>query len=205
MVPSARPPMRDLVAFLTGSYTIGLGSCIASTTTNFDVLICNAGTRAEPACRLIVPDKSCARAIHEIRLLSGLTWDEIGILFRVSRRSAHNWANGEPLKPENSACVRHALLAIQRLCRPSSAETRLALLAPLPTGERALDLLAAKKWPRAIAEVRALPAMPAPNSPHPDQTQRHPLTYVDALPDRPVPSTGRAVPGRSRRLPTRRP
>lgn len=196
-------PHHEYVGFAMGSYQ--LGTTISSTGADYDVVICNVGTLADPQCRLLVPERSHAQSVHQIRLLSGLTWAELATLFEVSPRSAHNWANGEALKPDHAERVRQALLAIQRLRRPSSEETRLTLLTPLASGERPLDLLKAKRWERAVAEVRALPRFVVPDSAHPDPTRRHPTAYFDALPDRPPSTTGRAIPGRSRRLPIRRP
>ena len=55
-------------------------------------------TTANPAGSfdfLLGPAESTAEAIMEIRRRSGLTWQELGDLFDVSRRSIHHWANGK--------------------------------------------------------------------------------------------------------------
>jgi hypothetical protein len=203
MRPRPARPFSVLTALHHGSWNVG--TTIASTTAAYDVLVVDAGTQADPLCRLIVPQRSPARDVLEIRLLSGLTWEELGELFHVTRRSVHNWASGAELKAENILLVRDVLRAIRQLRRASSAETRLALLAIPPSGRRPLDLLKAARWADAIAAVHGWPPIPVPTSAHPDPQQRHPTAYFDALTDRPHPPTGRAVRGRSRRMTTPRP
>jgi len=187
-------------AFYGGSFELSF--VVVSTSPDYDALICFGGTAADPVCRVLLPNdypsKTSADNVLEIRFLSGLTWAEVGELFGVSRRSVHNWANGETLKPENVILIREALRAIRTLHRLSSAETRIALLAPLPTGRRGLDLLRARLWPEAIAAVKALPAFPVPDSPHPDRALQHPTAYFGARGDSPGPTSGRLV--RSRRM-----
>ncbi len=200
MHPSRARPI--IIGRLCTESLIG-GPGFGSTTANSEQLMGYGGTQAVPDFILVVPDASHARAIHDIRLMSGLTWEELGKLFRVTRRSIHNWANGEPLKPEHALAVGDVLRAIQKLRRASAAETRLAILASLPSGSRGLDLLAAKKWDAAIAGVMALPPIPVPAAPHPDAQKKHPTVYFGALTDRPVPTSGHAIPGRSRRVPRR--
>ena len=204
---SARRPLRVLSALY--SDTPNLASVVTSTSATYDVFYIDAGTQADPVCRLHVPAAYPARTtaddVLEIRFLSGLTWEELGELFRVSRRSVHNWANGEALKPDNIILVGEVLRTIKELRRPSSTETRLALLFPLPSGQRALDLLRAGRWAEAVAAVKGLPPIPIPASPHPDPNQPHPTAYFGALTDRPAPTSGRIVPGRTRRFPRHTP
>jgi transcriptional regulator with XRE-family HTH domain len=217
---AARPPMLTRLApvrpsipptfYGGGDLYAGnfmLASVVASTSPAYDALICFLGTAADPVCRIILPSdlprRTTAQNVLEIRFLSGLTWQEVGELFGVSRRSAHNWANGETLRPDNVALVSEALLAIKALHRPSSTETRIALLAQLPNGRRPLDLLRARLWPEAIAAVKALPAYPIPPSPHPDATQMHPTAYFGALTDSLGSTSGRLI--RSRRMRRRTP
>ena len=170
-----------------------------STSSSYDPCVIYAGTSASFG-GLITPRRNTAQDILEIRFLSGLTWEELAELFGVSRRSVHNWANGGPMKPENITLVRHVLWAIKELRRESSVETRLALLTPLPWGERPLDLLRARRWLDAIAAVRALPRISVP--PYSFDAP-HPTTYFGALTDS-APTSGQVIPGRSRRIPRKK-
>jgi transcriptional regulator with XRE-family HTH domain len=150
------------------------------------------------------PPRTTAHDVLEIRFLSGLTWEELGELFGVSRRSVHNWANGEALKADNIILVGEALQAVKELRRASSVETRLALLSRLPSGERPLDLLRARRWQDAIAAIKALPAIPVPPSIS-DPSLLHPTAYFGALSDRPASTSGQIIRGRSRRIPRHTP
>jgi hypothetical protein len=185
-----------------------LASVVTSTSPACDALICFLGTAADPVCRVILPSdcprRTTAQDVLEIRFLSGLTWEELAELFDTSRRSVHNWANGERMKSENILLLQEMLRHIRRVRRESSAETRLALLTPTAVG-RPLDLLKASRWGDAIAVMRSIPQIPIPPSPHPDPTQLHPSAYLDARTDMPGPTSGRAVPGRSRRISRRSP
>ena len=198
--PVRRPVQANMPIYHHGGFP--LETVIASTTAGYYVHYVDVGTLADPVCRLLVPvdypPRTSAQNVLEIRFLSGLTWEELGELFRVSRRSVHNWANGEALRPDNVLLVGQVLAVIKDLHRPSSTETRLALLYRLATGERPLDLLRTRRWQDAIAAVRALPAIPVPPSPHPDPTLQHPTTYFGARGDSPGPTSGRLV--RSRRM-----
>jgi len=190
-----RPHRAVIEPFHANSWLVNVGPTAA----NYVSLKRYTGTQSDPGGRLVLPERSHARAVHQIRLISGLTWQELSKLFGVSRRSIHNWANGEPLKTDHAQFVIDALRAIMILRRPSAAETRLVLLTYLPSGTRPLDLLAAKKWADAMAAAVALPSLQVPAGAHPDPLQRHPTTYFGAMTDRPVPS-GHSIPGRSRRV-----
>jgi transcriptional regulator with XRE-family HTH domain len=199
--PTYVPVHLPCAFWLQGSFDIGV--TITSTGGEQFALLCDAGTLSDPSCRVDVPKRTPARDLLEIRFLTGLTWAELAELFGVSRRAVHHWANEEPMKHDNVLLVRETLRHVQRLRRLNSAETRLALLTPTPSG-RPLDLLKACRWGAAIAAMQSIPTIDIPPSPHPDPAQRHPATYFGALVDRPIPPSGRPVSGRSRRI-TRRP
>ncbi len=78
--------------------------------------------------------------VLEIKRLSGLTWDELGKVFGVSRRSVHNWAMGERLTAENSSKVRQVLANIRRLFQVSSSQT-VSLLRGMHGSQMFLDAL----------------------------------------------------------------
>lgn len=44
--------------------------------------------------------------LRAIRRRTAMTWDQLGSIFVVSRRSLHNWANGQPVTAENQFKVR---------------------------------------------------------------------------------------------------
>ena len=103
---------------------------------------------------LLGPAESTAEAIMEIRRRSGLTWQELGELFDVSRRSIHHWANGKPVSAGNDRTIRRMLAAIRHLDRGSQRDTRAQLLSvDQVTGVSPLDLLQAGRFDDATARV----------------------------------------------------
>ena len=112
-------------------------------------------TAADPVGRcdfLLGPAESTAEAIMEIRRRSGLTWQELGELFDVSRRSIHHWANGKPVSAGNDRTIRRMLAAIRHLDWGSQRDTRALLLSvDQATGVSPLDLLQAGRFDDATA------------------------------------------------------
>jgi hypothetical protein len=194
-IRSRRPVLHVLAEFL--SPASGGATIATSTSATFDQLVTFSGTDVDPP-RIAASRKSPARDLLEIRFLSGLTWEELAEVFDATRRSLHNWVNGEAMKPENILLVHEVLAAVRRLGRPSSSETRLALLTKLGSGQRPLDYLRDRRWADAIAAMRALPPLAVPSSR--DSRQPHPTAYLEARTDVPGPTSGRAIPGRSRRI-----
>jgi hypothetical protein len=94
-------------------------------------------------------------AIGELRRLSGLTWDQLGRLLGVSRRSLHFWAAGKAMTPANEEHLHRVLAAIRKIDRGTAAANRAALLAASKDGEIPLDLLAAGQYDRVVAVVGA--------------------------------------------------
>ncbi len=87
-------------------------------------------------------------AIATLRRLSGLTWDQLGELFEVSRRSVHFWASGKPLNAANEARLMRALAVIQYADRGDPELTRRALFEPVG-GLVPFDLLARQGFEEA--------------------------------------------------------
>ncbi|NJM00413.1 MAG: XRE family transcriptional regulator [Synechococcaceae cyanobacterium SM2_3_2] len=80
-------------------------------------------------------------AIHELRKLSGLTWDQLAKLFNVTRRSLHFWASGKPLSAHSEQALWRMLGTIQSINRGSAAQNRQALFQPIKDGTIPFDLL----------------------------------------------------------------
>ena len=110
-----------------------------------------------------VPVESTAEAIMEIRRRSGLTWEELGDLFDVSRRSIHHWANGKPVSARHDQMIRRMLAALRRLDQGDGAGTRALLLTVDPaTGISTLELLKDGRFDEAMGRVAGERA-PEPN------------------------------------------
>ena len=74
-----------------------------------------------------VSGESTGHAISEIRHISGLTWEQLGQLFGVSRRSVHFWASGKPLNSANEARLMQVLDIVREANRGYARNTRAAL------------------------------------------------------------------------------
>ena len=191
----------------------------ATTTANTDpqgsvatwvtIVSCAESTAAEPAGKipfLYVPAETTGDAIMEIRRRSGLTWEELGDLFDVSRRSVHHWANGKPVSARHDRTIRSMLAAIRHLDRGDRAGTRALLLTvDQAAGVSTLDLLKDGRFEEAtgrVAGVRAPVPHPTPLSRTAWDARRPPapVLLLGAEQERPeIPAKVRTV--RARRIP----
>ena len=111
------------------------------------------------------PREATREAISALRRISGLTWEQLGQLFAVSRRSVHFWASGHPLNAENEARLLLVLDIVRAADRGDARSTRSALL-DVHDGTSALDLLVGERFDEARARlgfgaVRPRPALGA--------------------------------------------
>lgn len=86
--------------------------------------------------------RNAAPAILELHRISGLTFEELARLLRVTRRSLHHWANGRRIAGANEARLYRLLAAMRRMDRGDAARNRRLLLEPDETGKTLLNLLA---------------------------------------------------------------
>lgn len=94
------------------------------------------------------------KAITELRRISGLTWEQLGKLFDVSRRSVHFWASGKPMNASNEQRLMEVLDVVRGADRGSAGATRSALF-ELRDGTTAFALLTAERFQDARAVVGA--------------------------------------------------
>ncbi len=80
------------------------------------------------------------RAISEIRQISGLTWEELGRLFHVSRRSVHFWASGKPLRSGKEVLLLRTLDFIRKVDRGNARDNRSAIFLAID-GRTPFDLI----------------------------------------------------------------
>ena len=110
-------------------------------------------TAAGPAGQIMpVTPESTGEAILEIRRRSGLTWEELGDLFDVSRRSVHHWASGKSVSARSERMIRRVLAAVRRLDQGSRSANRARLLAVDESlGVSTLELLKRGHFVEAVA------------------------------------------------------
>lgn len=90
-------------------------------------------------------------AINELRRLSGLTWDQLALLFNVSRRSLHFWSSGKPMAPGNERHLQRLLAVVRKIDRGSASANRSMLLAERDDGGSALDLLVEGEYEHVLS------------------------------------------------------
>lgn len=99
------------------------------------------------------PSETAGAAIAELRLTTGLTWEQLAALLGSSRRSLHCWASGESLNRESEEHLRRVLSVVRAVDRGSVDATRAALFAAGGDDGRApFDLLVDKQYGR-VAEM----------------------------------------------------
>lgn len=90
--------------------------------------------------------------VHELRRESGLTWEKLAEVLRVTRRSVHFWASGKPLSANNEDHLARVLDVVRAGRRGHVRETKAALLAAVD-GESVLDLLRQGRYPEARSQL----------------------------------------------------
>jgi transcriptional regulator with XRE-family HTH domain len=158
----------------------------------------NAGMPAELA-------EQAGGGIAKLRLLTGLTWEQLARLFGVSRRSLHYWAGGEPMANANEEHLQRLLALVGRIDRGSPAANRTVLMAVREDGSIPFDLLANHQYDRAVALLEHTSFRRA-DLPRPSaaavaaRAPRPPEELVGALHDRAHRTTGKARAARSVRV-----
>lgn len=85
------------------------------------------------------------KAISELRRISGLTWEQLGQLLGVSRRSVHFWASGKPLNAGNEKRLMQVLDIVRAADRGNARSTRAAMM-DVSQGTTPFDMLAARRF-----------------------------------------------------------
>ena len=95
--------------------------------------------------------QTTAEAVLEIRRRSGLTWEKMSELFNVSRRSIHNWANGENTSQQHERRIRSTLAVVRHLDQGNQAATRARLLTTDASRRSPIDLLSVGRFDEVMA------------------------------------------------------
>jgi transcriptional regulator with XRE-family HTH domain len=144
-------------------------------------------------------------ALHELRKLSGLTWEQLAKLFNVSRRSLHFWASGQPLSRFNEENLNRLLGTIRYINRGSASINRHLLLSPGRDGRLLFDLLIAgehEEVKRTLGSGNAPPKpqlVPLSEDARMSRMPPPPEELVDALQEPIHREVGRSRPARAAR------
>jgi transcriptional regulator with XRE-family HTH domain len=141
--------------FLVGLICVGLGTSTenaeASQLAPFEYRVGDGTTSG----RAVSAGKPVGSEIGELRRLSGLTWEQLAGLFRVSRRALHLWASGKPMASGNEEHLRRTLAVLRSIDRGSAEANRALLLSEHRTGGLLLDLLAAGRYDHVSVGLRS--------------------------------------------------
>ena len=149
---SAGSPMYS---FEPGSRLISLWS-VSKTNSGHEIPRSAERTSANPVGQIeYTPTAPTSEIVLEIRRRSALTWDELGDLFGVSRRSVHYWANGKPLSADHERMLHKCLAVVQHLDHGEQKITRFRLFAIEGAATLSIfDLLKNGSFAEAITRVK---------------------------------------------------
>jgi DNA-binding transcriptional regulator YiaG len=142
-VPSSGPMLLGIMLVGVPTTTVAVSPA--------DLLLKSPGRALQTSSgmELVSPGRA-GGDVAELRRLSGLTWDQLAQLFKVSRRSVHFWASGKPMNASNEEQLHRVLAVVRKADRGSASANRSALLAVNEDGFSALDLLSARRYDEAL-------------------------------------------------------
>jgi len=143
-------------------------------------------TTAGVAAPSVVP---AGASIGELRRLSGLTWDQLARVFKVSRRSVHFWSSGKAMAASNEEHLQRVLAVVRKVDRGSAVANRTALLGAADGGGIVLDLLVLGEYEKVIeqlgiSDLRRQPAMRLSEDARAVRAPLPPEVLVGAIQDR---------------------
>ena len=193
---------RSSLASAIAAIVLVAPSLEPATANTYELPSVSVRTASGPDGQIVpVPSESTGEAVLEIRRRSGLTWEQLGHLFDVSRRSVHHWASGKAVTPEHERMIRRMLASIRRLDQGDQTATRARLLAvDEHLGVSVFDLWKQGRFEDAGTQPagnRPLEHRPVPLSRAAQHARRPPAPalLLEADQDRPdVPAKARTVP-----------
>ncbi len=106
------------------------------------------------------PVTSPTYLLRRIRSLSWLSWEELSIPMRVSKRTLHLWSSGQPIRQDHLRHLHLVANLIDRLDKGNPVHLRGLLLKDLG-GKNALTLLGEGQF--TLVENQLAPGMPNPS------------------------------------------
>jgi len=88
-----------------------------------------------------------------LRQLTGLTWDQVGTLFEVSRRAVHFWANGKTMAAAHYEHLERSLACIKAADKGNAPANRQALFVTDANGVAPFDLLVHKRYSEFVTAM----------------------------------------------------
>jgi hypothetical protein len=143
-----------------------------------------------------IQEVSTSRALHEIRLKTGLTWDQLSKIFHVDRRSLHFWASGKALSAIHEEQLFRLLKVFRRIDRGSARENRAILLNPLGrSNQTPFEKLVSGDFDGALSLVDSSQITrrrsPVPSAEQvADRLPSSPFSFDGDIDDSPLPTSG---------------
>lgn len=156
--PIAESPLRYIGGWTSTARVVGVGAvhlpaarrsrASAAAPAPATAVAASAQT-APPAAadESVVTNAHRASQAEEVRWLhgvSGLTWEQLGRVFGVSRRAVHLWANGRRMNSTNAELLGQLVAVVRELPGGTADARRAALLAPGKDGSSLVDRLRAR-------------------------------------------------------------
>jgi transcriptional regulator with XRE-family HTH domain len=120
-----------VVAALSATTTIGMSNS-ATSYPKRNIYSTNLSTGISPSDKFSVDARDSSNvsdfSVTMLRDLSGLTANQLGSLFGVSRRSINNWMAGAPMAPHHSARLQKLREVILQLTASTPIERKTELL-----------------------------------------------------------------------------
>ena len=169
------------------------------------------GPEGSPALRIAEGGQEYTEAtraaVHELRGLSGLTWEHLARLCGVTRRTLHFWASGKPLTAAHEERLQRLLATMRAIDRGSAPDTRSMLLQPSQDGVLPFDLLIDGEYDTVVALLGPGGRVRTPRTrtslsaeAHATRQPPSPEELVGALQDRVHREVGKARPVRAIRM-----
>lgn len=147
---------------------------------------------------------SAGSLIAELRQLSGLTWEQLARLCKVSRRTLHFWASGKPMKPGHQEHLNRLLGVIRYMDRGTAELNRAALLSPTTDEKLPFDLLSNNEYALVEQSIGKGVIRPRPPTVSPamlaSRKPIHPTEILESRQERLHPASGRLLKSKPIRL-----
>jgi transcriptional regulator with XRE-family HTH domain len=177
---------------IVGVLLVGLGTSLEPLATDFpqtQLLRQNSQTTNGLLVEQPNQQQTTQRCLASLRMMTGLTWEQLASVFGVSRQAVHVWMSGAPLHSTNEAHLRALFHVITKIDRGTARANR-TLLESSIEGQSVLEMLTAKEYDRILELVGIenprlfRPSLPISAEARALKMPPKPEYLVDALQDR---------------------
>ena len=189
MLYNGRPPIVDRLEEQHAVMPVGLMLYGATSMSSYSIewpLDCVVATNVGLSDSLFrVKPPSVQVTLQEIKSTTGLTWQQLARIFKVTPRSLHLWMDGEALDSVHQERLYRVLTIVRKLPFSDSFKNRSFLLSPQPDGTILLDLLAAGDDDAFLARLTQMPVRDNAGRPTHSEERRPlpPSLLMDAAQD----------------------